>query len=108
MCKYVNIRMCEHECTRLCSGAVRGNHPDTLVPLEHMGTRRHQAEAWGLLQTQPQAPALPALGGARGPRVVGQRLLTSYHTEAKEVGFSDAGQVAHLLEELVPGGLHLR
>lgn len=78
------------------------------MPWGHAGTRRHQAEAWGLLQTQPQAPALPPWEGPRGPRGVGRHLLTSYHTEAKEVGFSDAGQVAHLLEELVPGGLHLR
>lgn len=34
-------------------------------------------------------------------------MLTSDHAEAKEVGFPDAGQVAHLLEELTPGGLHL-
>ena len=36
-----------------------------------------------------------------------QSLLTSDHTEAKEVGVSDAGLVAHLLEQLPPGGLHL-
>lgn len=37
----------------------------------------------------------------------GQCLLTSDHAEAKEVGFSDAGLVTHLLEELATCGLHL-
>lgn len=69
------------------------------------GTRRRPGVSFRLSPKHP--PSLP-WEGPGGPRVVGRRLLTSYHTEAKEVGFSDAGQVAHLLEELVPGSLHLR
>ena len=49
---------------------------------------------------------VPGTRGKRRPRCPGG-LLTSDHAEAKELGFSDAGQVAHLLEELAPGGLHL-
>ena len=73
------------------------------MPLEH-GMGGHQAEAWDRL---PRAPPTPALGRGRGPGVARRCLLTSDNAEAKEVGFSDAGQVAHLLEELAPCDLHL-
>lgn len=73
------------------------------MPLEH-GTGGHQAEAWDRL---PLEPPTPALGRGQGPRVTRRCLLTSDHAEAKEVGFSDAGQVTHLLEELAPRGMHL-
>lgn len=35
-------------------------------------------------------------------------MLTSDHTEAKELGVSDAHRVAHLLEKLPASGLHLQ
>lgn len=71
--------------------------------LEH-GTAGHQAEAGDRL---PRVPPTPALRTGRGPGVAGRCLLTSDHAEAEEVGFPDAGQVAHLLKELTPRGLHL-